>query len=403
MSIVEDSPILSPTFGRRMTSTYAVTTSVLIFAAASAPTPLYRLYEASWGLSAFTVTVIFAAYAAGFLAALLTVASLSDFVGRKPVIFVSLLVNATVMYFSANAHDARMLTFARVLQGIATGSAASTLGATIVDTTRSRGALFNSIIPDVGTATGALSSSVLVQYSFAPTRLVFLLFLAIFCMFAALDLVIDETAPRRPGALASLRPRVNVPTRVRSLFWSITPVNCAVWALGGFYLSVMPALVRLTTGSLSGLFVGIATGTLTLSGATAIIALHRFPPAKVFRTGTMALILGVLVTLGGVALRSIPLLVLGTVVAGVGFGTSYFGGLRTLLSLADATDRAALLSAIYIQCYLAFSLPAVAVGLLLPFIGLLLATYLYGTALIILGTTSLVLTSSKRNALVTGN
>jgi hypothetical protein len=87
----------------------------------------------------------------------------------------------------------------------------------------------------------------------------------------------------------------------------------------------------------------------------------------------------------------------------VGFGTSYFGGLRTLLSLADATDRAALLSAIYIQCYLAFSLPAVAVGLLLPFIGLLLATYLYGTALIILGTTSLVLTSSKRNALVTGN
>jgi hypothetical protein len=82
MSIVEDSPILSPTFGRRMTSTYAVTTSVLIFAAASAPTPLYRLYEASWGLSAFTVTVIFAAYAAGFLAALFTVGSLSDFVGR---------------------------------------------------------------------------------------------------------------------------------------------------------------------------------------------------------------------------------------------------------------------------------------------------------------------------------
>jgi hypothetical protein len=64
MSIVEDSPILSPTFGRRMTSTYAVTTSVLIFAAASAPTPLYRLYEASWGLSAFTVTVTFAAYPA---------------------------------------------------------------------------------------------------------------------------------------------------------------------------------------------------------------------------------------------------------------------------------------------------------------------------------------------------
>ena len=109
MSIVEDSPILSPTFGRRMTSTYAVTTSVLIFAAASAPTPLYRLYEASWGLSAFTVTVIFAAYAAGFLAALLTVGSLSGFVGRKPVFFCILTreCNSNV-FFSERARRAHV-------------------------------------------------------------------------------------------------------------------------------------------------------------------------------------------------------------------------------------------------------------------------------------------------------
>jgi hypothetical protein len=58
---------------------------------------------------------------------------------------------------------------------------------------------------------------------------------------------IPETAELRPGALASLRPRVRVPPTARSTFASITPVNIAAWALGGFYFSLMPAVVRVAT------------------------------------------------------------------------------------------------------------------------------------------------------------
>ena len=56
-----------------------------------------------------------------------------------------------------------------------------------------------------------------------------------------------ETAALKPGPLASLRPRVRVPLAARDTFISITPVNIAAWALGGFYFSLMPAVVCVAT------------------------------------------------------------------------------------------------------------------------------------------------------------
>jgi hypothetical protein len=58
-----------------------------------------------------------------------------------------------------------------------------------------------------------------------------------------------ETAELSRGALASLRPRVRVPAAALGTFASITPVNIAAWALGGFYFSLMPAVVRVATGA----------------------------------------------------------------------------------------------------------------------------------------------------------
>ena len=50
------------------------------------PTPLYDIYQAQWHFSAAMVTVIFAVYAAGVLAALLLAGRSSDQAGRKPVL-----------------------------------------------------------------------------------------------------------------------------------------------------------------------------------------------------------------------------------------------------------------------------------------------------------------------------
>ncbi len=48
-------------------------TSILVslLASSSAPTPLYATYQARWGFSAVTITVIFGVYAVAVLASLL--------------------------------------------------------------------------------------------------------------------------------------------------------------------------------------------------------------------------------------------------------------------------------------------------------------------------------------------
>src|SRR5690606_33186778 len=96
-------------------------------AASSAPTPLYHLYQQAWGFSAAMLTLIFAVYALTLLVALLVVGSLSDFLGRRPVIFSALLLEIVSMLLFILATDVTWLLLARMLQGFATGMATSAL------------------------------------------------------------------------------------------------------------------------------------------------------------------------------------------------------------------------------------------------------------------------------------
>jgi hypothetical protein len=106
--------------------------------------------------------------------------------------------------------------------------------------------------------------------------------------------------------------------------------------------------------------------------------------------GTSALSLGVAVSLFGIHQQQVAALLAGTVIAGAGFGSTFSGIFRALLPTAAPDQRAGLLSAFYVQSYLAFSLPAVAAGLAVPLIGLSAAAYLYGGVVIVLAVTSLM-------------
>jgi hypothetical protein len=378
----------------RATLVYALSTLLLMFGAASATTPLFRIYQALWDLTPSTITLIFAAYAFGFLAAILTVGKLSDYVGRRPVAFVALLLEILAMWQLIEAHGPYALMATRVLQGFATGIASSTLGAVILDTAKVHGALLNSIAPLLGVSIGALGTSLLVVHAPDPTHLVFQMLLGTFIVLALSMIAVPETASRKAGAWAALRPTISVPERARATFVAVAPVNVAVWALGGFYLSLMPSLLRLVTGSNSPMIGGEVAALLSTSGALGVLLLHRLAALRIFLIGTAALITGVAVTLAGIVLHSLPWLLAGTLVAGCGFGAGFYGGLRTIMPMAEAGERAGLLAAVLVQCYLAFSLPTIAVGLCIPYLGLAVGSYLYGGGIILLGVISLLLSGA---------
>src|SRR5712671_1135786 len=123
-----------------------------------------------------------------------------------------------------------------------------------------------------------------------------------------------ETAQVRAGAIASLRPHINVPVQASHALVRVTPVTIASWALGGFYFSLMPALVRVATGVTLPIIGGLVVSALTLSGALSVLSLRTLSAPRVLGAGVVALAFGVAITLVGVRAQLVWLMLFGTVV-----------------------------------------------------------------------------------------
>jgi MFS family permease len=346
----------------------------LLMGAAGAPSPLYAVYQAQWGFSATTLTAVFAVYAVTLLAALLLIGSLSDHLGRRPVIAAALAADAVAMALFLAANGVGTLFAARALQGAATGAATSALAAALIELQpggqTTLAALINSSAPAVGLGAGALAASALVQYGPAPTRLVYGLLLGALGVGVAAVLVMPEPGERRPGALRSLRPRIGVPAQARATFAATLPCLVALWALGGLYLSLGPSLAALLVRSTNLLWGGTVIFLLLACAAGASIGLRTIDSLRAMRDGSLALLAGLGVTIAGIASTGPALFLVGTAIAGCGFGLAFLGTFRTLIGLAPAEQRAGLIASIYIVSYLAFSVPVVVAGTLVTHLGL---------------------------------
>lgn len=364
--------------------------AALVAASSSAVTPLYRLYQQSMHLSPLMITLVFAVYAISLLAALLTVGGLSDYVGRRPVILGGLLINAIAMVLFSYASDVGQLILARAVQGLCVGTATTALGAAILDTDRKRGPLLNSVTAFLGLMVGALGAAALVTFAPDPLHLVYEVLFALTAVMIVLLFVMPETVSRKSGALASLRPHVRVPAQSRAALLRVAPATVATWALGGFSLSLMPTVVATTMGVSAPWVGGVVVATLMLSAALTVAALRQLPARRLLMIGTAVLSLGVLVSLLGIWQHSVAILFAGSVIAGFGFGASFAGSLSTLLPTAEAHQRAGLLAAFYVLSYLAFSLPALAAGVAVPYAGLAVVAYVYGAVVILLAIISMI-------------
>ncbi|WP_223593324.1 MFS transporter [Pseudomonas sp. A-R-19] len=389
---------MSSSHSNRASLWFLAITLLSFLAASTAPTPLYHLYQEQMQFSAAMLTLIFAVYALSLLAALLTVGSLSDYLGRKPVIFTAVVLNILAMLLFIYADSVAWLISARVLQGFATGMATAVLSATLLDTDRQQGPLVNSVAPLLGMALGGLGCGLLAEFAPAPLHLTYWLLLVLFAMQAIWVWRLPESVTRQSGAWASLRPTLHVPVQARVTLWRVLPLNTATWALGGFYASLAPSLVRTATGSTSNLIGGATVAALTVTGALMIYTLRNQAATKALQLGACALPVGVVLILLGVHSASLPLFFLGTLVAGCGFGAGFLGAVRSLVPLALPHERAGLMSAYYVLSYLAFCLPALLAGNLARNFGLVATTDGYGAVLIVLALSAMASLLRSRSA-----
>jgi len=265
-----------------------------------------------------------------------------------------------------------MLFAARALQGAAVGTATSALGAALVDL-QPEGSAIAPVITiaagQLGLAAGGLGTSALVQYGPAPTHLVWWLLLGVSLAAAVAVLAMPETVSGA-GVLAALRPRVAVPRQARGTFAMALPCLIAAWMLSGFCLSLGPSLAAQVVGSPDLLWGGLVIFLVAGTGAAGPVVFRGVSGPAAMLAGCLLLLAGAMLTLAAIETTSAAAFLAGTAVAGAGFGTATLGALRTVSARAAPGQRAGLIAAIFIVCYLAFSVPVVAAGVAVTHVGL---------------------------------
>ena len=380
----------------RLVGLASITVSFL--AASSAPTPLYAIYRTSWGFSALTTTVVFGIYAIALLFTLLSVGRLSDHIGRRPVLLAGITGQVVALVVFADAHSVVALLTARIIQGLATGTAIGAVGASMLDLDPVRGAVANATAPGIGSASGVLVSAFAVQWLPAPTHLIYLALIVVLVMQAFGVILLPETSPMAPGALRSLIPQLETPTQTRRPLLAAGPVLFAVWALAGFYGSLGPSLIDHLAGSQSVVEAGLGLGILAGVAAATTYALRTTSAPKAVLIGTGALIAGVAAALLAIWATSPVGFFVATALAGVGFGAGFQGGIRLVAPLAHPDERAGVLSVLFVISYLGMGIPAVIAGLAVSRgAGLVATSYTYGLAVIALASFAMINVIHLRN------
>ena len=160
--------------------------------------------------------------------------------------------------------------------------------------------------------------------------------------------------------------------------------------------SLMPSAVRAATGATLPIIGGLVVAALTVSAAVAVIILRKLHPERILIVGIVTLTLGVLITLAGIQFQNVIVMLLGTLVGGIGFGTVFSGTLRIVIAYAQPDERAGLLSAYFVEGYLAFSIPALAAGFLAPVVGLTRTADFYGVGVILLAVSTLIVNVARK-------
>ncbi len=357
------------------------------FYASATPSPLYGVYQAQWHFSTPVLSLVYATYAIGVLVSLLLVGSLSDQVGRRPMLawsLAGLLVSAVVF---ATASSVLWLFVARALQGLATGAALGAAGAALIDlhpTTDTRtAALVNGVVALAGLGVGALLSSVLVEFLPAPRVVPFLVVAAMIALLLGLVGILPEPVAARGRTV--LRPqRPGIPPQTRGPFALAALGVVGSWSIAGVYLALGPALaghLLNTHGELAG---GVAAAALMGSGALAQLGGRNLDNRTLTVAGSVLVAGGMALTATAVAVDSAAFFLVSSALAGVGFGLAFMGALRHLTGSIPADRRAEVMSAFYVVGYLSLALPAVAAGVTAGAVGLSATFELFSAGVVVL-------------------
>jgi len=337
------------------------------------PTPLYPLYQQQFALSEMLVTIIYAVYAAGVIAALILAGSWSDQIGRRRIMFAALAfsaASAVVFLFDAGLGP---LLLGRVLSGISAGLATGTATVMVIELApgnrKAMATLTATAVNMGGLGLGPLIGGLFAEYAPLPLHLIFIVDLALIAIAAGALLITRETVSiaKHPR----LRPqRLSLPREVRGVFIPACIAGFAGFAVLGLFTAVAPAflgkVLDLPNLALTGLVVFIVFAASTLGQS-----ILQFVPEKLALPGGCVLLAaGALLVGAGIDIEAFSLLVAGAVLSGLGQGLGFRAGMTAVTAAAPAARRGEVTSTFFVVLYIAISIPVIGVGIAADVFGL---------------------------------
>ena len=336
------------------------------------PTPLYIIYRAEWHFSSGIVTVIFAVYAAGVLAALLLAGRSSDEAGRKPVLATALGSSALSTVVFILAPNVGVLFVGRILSGLAAGLVTGTATAALTELIPVSASRLASLVATAantgGLALGPLVAGIFAQYAPNPTILVFEVYLAVLAVAGLCLFLVPETvSPRRRPTLSFAG--LSIPERGRGEFVAAGVAGFAAFSLLGLFSALAPTflqgLLHVRSHTIEGAVVFLMFGVATVTQ----LLLSRFGSRQVMMAGLGLFLAALALIVAALSQAGMALFLAGTVVGGIAVGAVFLGSLATANRLAPAERRGQTVSTYFVLCYAGLTIPVVGVGVATGFIG----------------------------------
>jgi MFS family permease len=346
-----------------------------VMAFSTVPSPLYGLYRSRDHFSTFMITVIFAVYAVGVIAALLLAGHLSDIYGRRRLMLPALgIAIASAVVFLASKSLGGLLV-ARLLNGIAIGVVASAATAYLAelhaigrpDANPGQATLVASVVNVGGLGVGALVAGVLAQWVAHPLSVVYFVFLGALLV-ATIGIVLAPETREAAKPAPPYRPqRLSIPREARSRYIAAALSTFVAFAAIGLLVGLAGLFLRVTLHHPSVALAGGVVCVMFGAGVVAQVLTRTWPVKREFAAGMVALILGLGLAVLGVWLHpaSLGLFIAGGALIGVGSGAIFRGAVGTVMSISPPEHAAESLTGVFLASYLGISVPVIGAGITL--------------------------------------
>ena len=346
-------------------------------------TPLYVIYQQSFGFSQITLTLIYAAYAIGNIAALLLFGHVSDCVGRRPAALsaIATLIVAACVFLFANGVAA--LYIGRILSGLGIGVASGTSNAWLAELVgkddKTRAAIVGTTSNFLGLGVASLLSGLLAEYGPWPLHLSFIVYLVVLGAAAAMIWLTKETVQDADSGRLEIRPKLSLPRKIRAQFVAPAIAGFGLMALVGFYAALMPSILSQDLNIRS----HAAAGALLFELATVVALVIVATRTLASRTAMIWSLALMIPAAGAVAAAQISgslwVMLVSTAVVAVSAGLGYRGSLQVVNQIAPADERAAVVSSYFVCCFTGNALPVIGVGVLASFTNMSVANIAFSS------------------------